>query len=43
VQEMEARYEAGQIEEADSWRDYQSLDHLQYKRNRLVELIEALG
>lgn len=42
VQEMEERYEAGQIEEADSWRDYQSLDHLQYKQDRLVELIETL-
>ncbi len=42
VQEMEERYEAGQIEEAESWRDYQSLDHLQYKQDRLNELIETL-
>lgn len=42
VQEMEDRYETGQIEEAESWRDYQSLDHLQYKQDRLNELVETL-
>ena len=41
VQEMEERYEAGQIEEAESWRDYQRLDHLQYNQNRLRKLIES--
>lgn len=42
VQEMEERYEAGQIEEANSWRDYQTLDHLQYKHARLVDLLKSL-
>ncbi|HRJ44825.1 MAG: hypothetical protein KJZ86_17720 [Caldilineaceae bacterium] len=42
VQEMVERYETGQIDEATSWRDYQDLDHLQYKQNRLLELIETL-
>ena len=42
VQEMEEQYEAGQIEEVESWRDYQNLDHLQYKHNRLLALIEGI-
>lgn len=42
VNEMEARYQAGTLEEADSWRDEQRLDHLEYKRDRLGEFLEAL-
>lgn len=42
VQEMEEKYEAGQIEEAGSWRDYQNLDHLQFKRKRLIEMGDCL-
>jgi len=43
VNEIEVRYQAGTLEEADSWRDEQRLDHLEYKRDRLSELLEALG
>jgi hypothetical protein len=43
VEEMEARYRDGTLEEADSWRDLQRLDHLEYKRDRLLELLEALS
>ena len=42
VEEMEGRYRDGTLEEADSWRDAQRLDHLEYKRDRLLELLEAL-
>jgi hypothetical protein len=42
VEEMEARYRDGTLEEADSWRDLQRLDHLEYKRDRLLKLLEAL-
>jgi hypothetical protein len=42
VQEMEERYETGEIDEAVSWRDYQRLDHLQYNQKRLSALIERL-
>ncbi len=42
VQEMEERYRAGTLEEADSWRDLQRLDHLEYKRDRLQELVKML-
>ncbi|MBI3245358.1 MAG: hypothetical protein HYZ50_02490 [Deltaproteobacteria bacterium] len=39
VEEMEARYQDGSIEEADSWRDLQRLDHLESKRDRLLKLL----
>jgi len=42
VEGMEERYREGTLEEADSWRDLQRLDHLEYKRDRLRELIEML-
>lgn len=42
VEEMEERYRQGTLDEADSWRDLQSLDHLEYKRDRLREIIEIL-
>lgn len=43
VEEMEVRYRDGTLEEADSWRDLQRLDHLEYKRDRLLALLEALS
>ncbi len=43
VEEMEARYREGTLEETDSWRDLQRLDHLEYKRDRLLQLIEAVA
>ncbi|MFH1926576.1 MAG: hypothetical protein ABIK79_00175 [Chloroflexota bacterium] len=42
VEGMEARYRQGTLEEADSWQDLQRLDHLDYKRDRLLQLIEAV-
>jgi len=43
VEEMEARYRQDTLEEATSWRDLQRLDHLEYKQERLVRLLEALA
>lgn len=42
VEEMEARYRDGTLEEADSWRDLQRLDHLEYKQDRLLQLLEVI-
>jgi len=42
VEEMEERYREGSLEEADSWKDLQRLDHLEYKRDHLQQLVEAL-
>ena len=36
VAEMETRYRDGTLEEADSWRDLQRLDHLEYACERAV-------
>jgi len=43
VEEMEARYRDGTLEEADSWRDLQRLDHLEYKRDRLLRLLGTVS
>ena len=43
VAEMEDRYRDGTLEEADSWRDLQRLDHLEYRCERLVQLLEAVA
>jgi uncharacterized membrane protein YcaP (DUF421 family) len=42
VSEMEARYRDGTLEEADSWRDLQRLDHLEHKRDCLLKLLEVV-
>ena len=42
VEDMEERYRTGVLEEAPSWRDLQRLDHLEYKRDRLLRLLESL-
>jgi hypothetical protein len=43
VEEIEARYRDGTLEEADSWRDLQRLDHLEYKRDRLLKLLGTVS
>jgi len=43
VEEMEARYQDGTLEEANSWRDFQRLDHLESKRERLMQLLEVVA
>ena len=43
AQEMEARYRDGSLEEADSWRDLQRLDHLEYRRDRLSGLLKTIA
>ena len=43
VEEMEARYRDGTLEEADSWHDLQRLDHLEYKRDSLLQLLEVVA
>lgn len=42
AEEFEARYREGSLEEAETWRDWHRLDHLEYKRDRLLELLEEL-
>jgi hypothetical protein len=40
VEEMDARYREGTLEEADTWQDLQRLDHLEYKRDQLLQLLQ---
>jgi hypothetical protein len=42
VTEMDARYRDGTLEEANSWRDVQRLDHLEHKRDYLIQLLEVV-
>ena len=42
VEEMEEWYRQGTLEEAGSWRDFQRLDHLEYKQEQLARLVKAL-
>jgi len=42
VEEMEACYRDGSLEEADSWLDMQRLDHLEHKRDRLLQLLRVV-
>lgn len=39
VAEMDTQYQTGTLDEASSWRDFQQLDHLEYKRDQLNKLI----
>ena len=42
VEEMDGRYQAGTLEEAGTWQDFQKLDHLEYKRDHLTQLLDSL-
>jgi hypothetical protein len=42
VNEMELRYKDGSLKESESWTDLQKLDHLEYKRDQLLNLLEAI-
>jgi hypothetical protein len=42
VTEMETRYRDETLDEADSWRDLQRLDHLEDKRDCLLQLLEGV-
>jgi len=42
VEDMEARYREGTLEEENTWRDLERLDHLEYKRDYLASLLKKL-
>lgn len=42
VAEMEAQLQSGDLAEEESWQDFQKLDHLEYKRDRLLEMLDML-
>ena len=43
AEEMENRYQVGTLDEADSWRDLQRLDHLEFERERLLDLLGTVA
>jgi hypothetical protein len=43
VEEMDERYQKGTLDEENSWRDLQRLDHLEYKHDELVKSINSLS
>lgn len=42
LEEMDKRYQEGTLEEAGTWHDFQQLDHLEYKREHLTQLLASL-
>jgi len=42
VEEFEARYKKGEIEEKDTWQDLQRLDHLEFKKDELEKAVGEL-
>ena len=42
VKEMDERYQKGTLDEENSWRDLQRLDHLEYNHDELLEIINSL-
>ena len=42
VEEMDERYQKGTLDEENSWRDLQRLDHLEYKHDELLKTINSL-
>ncbi|HHW44825.1 MAG TPA: hypothetical protein GXX25_13680 [Desulfotomaculum sp.] len=42
VEEMEARYREGTLEEKETWADFQRLDHLEYRKEQLEKLLKEL-
>ena len=42
VKEFEELYKKGEIEEKDTWGDYQTLDHLEFKRDEIEKLLQTL-
>lgn len=42
IEELEELYKRGEIEEKDTWQDFQKLDHLEFKRDKLVKLLQEL-
>ena len=40
VEEFEQLYKTGEVEEKDSWNDYQKLDHLEFKKDEIEKLLQ---
>lgn len=39
IEEFEEKYKTGEIEEKDSWQEFQKLDHLEFKKEELEKAL----
>jgi hypothetical protein len=42
VEEMDQRYQDGTLSEIGSWKDFQRLDHLEYDRDQVHQLLDRI-
>ncbi len=42
IEAFEEKYKSGEIEEKDSWKEFQQLDHLEYKKEELEKALAEL-
>lgn len=42
ISEFDELQRKGFIEEKDSWRDYQKLDHLEFKKEQIEKLLQEI-
>ncbi len=42
IEDFEEKYKKGEIEEKDSWQEFQELDHLEFKKERLEKALAKL-
>lgn len=43
IYEFEELYKKGLVEEEGSWEDFQAFDHLEYKRDKIKEILKSLS
>jgi hypothetical protein len=42
IEDFEEKYKKGEIEEKNSWQEFQTLDHLEFKKDELEKALETL-
>ena len=42
IEDFEEKYKSGEIEEKDSWQEFQKLDHLEFKKEELEKALMNL-
>lgn len=42
IEEFDEKYKTGEIDEKDSWQEYQQLDHLEFKKEELEKTLENI-
>lgn len=42
IEDFDEKYKSGEIEEKDSWQEFQKLDHLEFKKEELEKALAAI-